>query len=193
MRKPTRLSFGEGRRRWGRRATRAPNCSAGVVATACAKEGSCATREAPRGGWRGGAGQRWCREARSRPLGVADRVVVPLKPGNAGGGKDPWSGNGAGRNERRVDSDHWNFRARCLTDFVTERGSLPHEHVTEAPRLRSERQRHQRCPRRRRAALRPGLRASPSLRDSQALGRQLGRRQPPNGHCGLRGFGNIFR
>ena len=65
-------------------------------------EGSCATREAPRGGWRGGAGQRWCREARNRPPGVADRVVVPAKPGNAGGGKDPWSGNGAGRSERQA-------------------------------------------------------------------------------------------
>ena len=67
-------------------------------------EGSCATREAPRGGWRGGAGQRSCREARNRPLGVADRVVVPVKPGNAGGGKDPWSGNGAGGSERQARS-----------------------------------------------------------------------------------------
>ena len=64
--------------------------------------GPCATREAPGGGWRSGAGQRLCREARSRPLGVADGVVVPMRPGNAGGGKDPWSGNGAGRSERQA-------------------------------------------------------------------------------------------
>ena len=80
----------------------APNGSAGVMATACAKEGLCATREAPGGGWRaeladGGAARRG-----SRPPGVAERVVVLVKPGNAGGGKDPWSGNNAGRSEREV-------------------------------------------------------------------------------------------
>lgn len=45
----------------------------------------------------------------------------------------------------RLDSDHWNFRARCLTDSVTQRGSLPHKDVTEARPVRSEQQRHQRC------------------------------------------------
>ena len=54
-------------------------------------------------GWlASGAGQRWRCEARNRPFGVADGVVVPLRPGSAGGGKDPWSGSSAGRSEREV-------------------------------------------------------------------------------------------
>ena len=56
----------------------------------------------PLGRLASGAGRRWCCEARNRPPGVAERVVVPMKPGNAGGGKDPWSGNGAGRSEREA-------------------------------------------------------------------------------------------
>ena len=61
-----------------------PSRSIGVVGTACRKgepgnwgrpvmgEGS---------GLNGVAGRRYCR--------VSDRVIVPLKPGNSGGGKDP--------------------------------------------------------------------------------------------------------
>jgi hypothetical protein len=33
--------------------------------------------------------QRDAREGQARPTGVADRLVVPLKPVNAGGGKEP--------------------------------------------------------------------------------------------------------
>ena len=39
MQEPTRLSFGEGRRRWGMRTTRAPSGPAGVVAMACMHTG----------------------------------------------------------------------------------------------------------------------------------------------------------
>ena len=39
------------------------------------------------------AGQRLCRKARIRPLAMSDGVVVPVKSGNADGGKDPWSWN----------------------------------------------------------------------------------------------------
>ena len=45
------------------------------------------------------------------PFGVADGVVVPMRPGNAGGGKDPWSGNGAGRSERQA-IDAWRLERR---------------------------------------------------------------------------------
>jgi hypothetical protein len=43
------------------------------------------------------------REGRAGPDGVAERAVVLAKPGNAGGGKGPWSGTGAGRSERGGD------------------------------------------------------------------------------------------
>ena len=45
------------------------------------------TREAPIGG--DGYLQPDAREGRSGPAGVAERLVVPLKPGNSGGGKEP--------------------------------------------------------------------------------------------------------
>ena len=46
-----------------------------------------ATRETPLGDH---AGQRAAREGQARPGGESDRPIVPLKPGNAGGGKGPW-------------------------------------------------------------------------------------------------------
>lgn len=33
--------------------------------------------------------QRDAREGQARSIGVADGLVVPMKPGNAGGGKEP--------------------------------------------------------------------------------------------------------
>ena len=46
-----------------------------------------ATREAP---WRGQSNdQLEAREGQAGRSGVAERFVVPLKPGNAGGGKGP--------------------------------------------------------------------------------------------------------
>jgi hypothetical protein len=45
-----------------------------------------ATREAPR---RGGDDQPDAREGQAGRHGVAERLVVPVKPGNAGGGKGP--------------------------------------------------------------------------------------------------------
>ena len=49
LRKPTRLSFGEGRCRLGEIAT-APSGSVGVMASACMEEEIVGTREAPCGG-----------------------------------------------------------------------------------------------------------------------------------------------
>ena len=36
------------------------------------------------------AGQRDAREGQARPGRESERPIVPLKPGNAGGGKGPW-------------------------------------------------------------------------------------------------------
>ncbi len=75
---------------WGRplppdKIATAPSGSAGVVASACMEEKIVGTREAPAA--RGRGSQRELREEQARPCGVADRLVLLLKPGNAGGGK----------------------------------------------------------------------------------------------------------
>lgn len=68
------------------------NSSAGVVVTACLYKGD----ERNTGslfGWLGErSGQQRCRKIRCWPFEMADRVVVPMKLGNANGGKDPLSG-----------------------------------------------------------------------------------------------------
>ena len=43
------------------------------------------------------------REERAGPDGVAERAVVVVKPGNAGGAKGPWSETGARSDERGGD------------------------------------------------------------------------------------------
>ena len=60
---------------------------AGVMATACTHRRPEATREAPAviAVW----DQPATRERQAGPYGVAERSAVPLKPGNAGGGKGP--------------------------------------------------------------------------------------------------------
>jgi hypothetical protein len=78
---------------WGRPTTR-EECErigslgpAGVVATACRRSGSDATREAPSGDR--SRDQLATRESLAGPNGVAERSVLPKKPGNSGGGKGP--------------------------------------------------------------------------------------------------------
>lgn len=85
-REPTHLNFGEGRRRWRRRASQAPSGPAGVIATACIQRRFDATREAPAVVREH---QPTTREGQAGPYGVAERPVVPKKPGNSGGGKGP--------------------------------------------------------------------------------------------------------
>jgi hypothetical protein len=60
-----------------------------------------ATREAPRRGR--SDDQLEAREGQAGRLGVAERFVVPLKPGNAGGGKGPQFKTDAIRGEGRGD------------------------------------------------------------------------------------------
>jgi len=62
--------------------------SAGVVALACMYTGVVGTREALAVGKR--EPQPGPRERQAGPRRVAERPVVPEKPGNAGGGKGPW-------------------------------------------------------------------------------------------------------
>ena len=59
------------------------------------------TREAP--AVRGRGSQRELREEQARPCGVADRLVVLMKPGNAGGGKEPDFWRVAGRDQQSGD------------------------------------------------------------------------------------------
>ena len=60
---------------------------AGVMAMACTHRRPDATREAPAVIAVGD--QLAARERQAGPYGVAERLVVPMKPGNAGGGKGP--------------------------------------------------------------------------------------------------------
>lgn len=46
--------------------------------------------------------QRDAREGQARSIGVADGFEVPMKPGNAGGGKEPWFEEDAGRSAGQV-------------------------------------------------------------------------------------------
>ena len=72
-----------------------------VVASACLEEKIVGTREAP--AVRGRGSQRELREEQARPCGVADRLVVLLKPGNAGGGKGPDFWRVTGRDQQSGD------------------------------------------------------------------------------------------
>ena len=84
MRKPTWLRFREGRSR-SNRMSEAFGWFAGVVATACMKEEIWRNTGNPNGE----RTQPEAREGQAGPCGVTDRLEVPLKPGNAGGGKGP--------------------------------------------------------------------------------------------------------
>ena len=87
MRMPTRLSNGEGRRAKEKQPTRASFVIAGVMGVARVK-GSCTQRGRP-------DRVRGCdsrRRIRRRPGRESERLVVPGKPGNAGGGKGPHFG-----------------------------------------------------------------------------------------------------
>ena len=72
-----------------------------VLATACRQRGPHATREVP-------AvivvlDQPAAREGQAGPTGMAERLVVPLKPGNSGGGKEPQLKGNARSNEGQED------------------------------------------------------------------------------------------
>jgi len=78
MRKPTRSGF-RGRLSWqGKRAMNATCHSAGILMAARVYRESSATREVLDGGWIDT--QLETREGQTRPLGMADGPVRPMKP-----------------------------------------------------------------------------------------------------------------
>src|SRR5215469_13355306 len=84
---------------------------AGVRATACRQSGPAATREAPNGDR--SRDQPATRESPAGPYGVAERLVVLMKPGNAGGGKGPQLKGNARRDEDGgIDVESINPRKR---------------------------------------------------------------------------------
>ncbi len=81
-----------GRPPWsGKRAGYAPDCSTGVVVTARMREDLCATREVCKGASPAGmpGGNDWPARDAVAPGQMADGLVIPMRPGNAGGGKEP--------------------------------------------------------------------------------------------------------
>jgi hypothetical protein len=73
-----------------KRARHAADDPAGVVMAARTGHERCATREVcDRGGETASPRQRRTREGQRRRTQMADGFVVPLRPGNAGGGKEP--------------------------------------------------------------------------------------------------------
>ena len=85
---PTRLRYGEGRSTLGKQRTRHPAWSPGVVRTAC-MEGPLRNVGGP-GPVRGRNPQR---HGRWRSARASERLIVPVRPGNAGGGKGPRFGS----------------------------------------------------------------------------------------------------
>jgi hypothetical protein len=74
---------------------------AGVMATACTHRRPDATREAP--AVNRGKDQLATRERQAGPFGVAERSVLPKRPGNSGGGKGPQLKTDARSNEGHGD------------------------------------------------------------------------------------------
>lgn len=70
---------------------------------ACMQRGERRNTGSPIGRLGSVPGEPVTREGWAGPGGVAERAAVLVKPGNAGGGKGPWSGTGAGRGERGGD------------------------------------------------------------------------------------------
>ena len=99
MQEPTRLNFGEGRRRWDSMSEQVHrSCRGkgdGMQAT-----GTRRNTGSPSGDRRG---QLATRESQAGPCGVAERPAVPRKPGNAGGGKGPQLKTNARSNEGHGD------------------------------------------------------------------------------------------
>jgi len=85
---PTRLRNGEGRSTPGKQRTGHLAWSPGVVRTACTEGPLCNV-----GGPVSVRGRDPQRHAWWRPVRASERPTVPLRPGNAGGGKGPYFGS----------------------------------------------------------------------------------------------------
>ena len=73
-------------RRWLQSSDTRPSVATGVMATACLYRERERNTGSPSGG---GVRQPDAREGQAGPSGVSERLIVPLKPGNAGRGKGP--------------------------------------------------------------------------------------------------------
>ena len=100
MREPTQLEFGEGRCRVGSERP-APTVPPGEWRRHACTWRWHETRETP--AVRGRGSQRELREEQARSCGVADRLVLLWKPGNAGGGKEPDFWRVTGRDQQSGD------------------------------------------------------------------------------------------
>src|SRR5208282_923812 len=87
MQGPTRLRFGEGRRRWEGTSESVSIEPAGVLATACRQKGIRRNTGSPSGDR--SIDQLAARERKAGLTGMAERLAVLMKPGNSGGGKEP--------------------------------------------------------------------------------------------------------
>ncbi len=85
------------------------------------------------------------REGQAGRLGVAERSVVPMKPGNAGGGKGPWFKTDARRRKGREIGQPINSE-ECseTTEGVTRESEGGIEQLLDAPGSPLS---DQRCPR----------------------------------------------
>ena len=111
MQEPTRRETGKADDGWEQYERTVSIGPAGVLATACKQRGPDATREAP--AVIAGVDQPATRERQAGPYGVAERLVVPMKPGNAGGGKGPQLKANARSDEGRGIGDEPNNPNKC--------------------------------------------------------------------------------
>ena len=95
---------------------------AGVMATACKRRGPDATREAP-AVILDVQDQPATRESQVGLFGVAERLVVPVKPGNYGGGKGPQLEVNAISDDGKEIGDESNNSSKCseVADGVTRK------------------------------------------------------------------------
>src|SRR5579863_3086556 len=96
MHRSTRLPFRGRLIRLGERAKNTPSRCAGVLATACTQG---KRRQHGKPHRVVSDGQPDAREGQAGRGGVAEGLVVPMKPNNSGGGKGPWFKTGATRSE----------------------------------------------------------------------------------------------
>ncbi len=125
MCRPTRKGY-RGRLTWlGARAKTRPSRCTGVVAAACT-QGKCTQHEKPQGVVRDD--QPDTREGQAGRPEVAERFVVPVKPGNAGGGKGPQFKTDAGRGEGPGDWATYQLRKvfrNCRWRYTRKRRQKP--------------------------------------------------------------------
>src|SRR6516162_1363572 len=125
MRGPTRPPYRGRLIRLGERAKTTPRRRTGVVAAACT-HGKRAQHGKPLGVIRDD--QPDAREGQAGRPGVAERPVVPLKPGNAGGGKEPQFKTNARRGEGPGDWAAYQLRKafkNCRRRYTRKRRQKP--------------------------------------------------------------------